>query len=407
MATPLRNVPSTPVAHVSARPDITALGASKIREVANAGIGRADVLPFWFGEPDEVTPQFIRDRARDALAAGETFYSSNFGIAPLREAISTYVSDLHGTVEPDRIAVTSSGVSALMIAAQALFSPGDRVVIVTPVWPNLTEGPRILGAEVVRVPLTMTAGRWTLDIDRVISALTPNARALVINSPNNPTGWVIDAATQRAILKHCRERGIWIIADDVYERLVYRGGIGAHKVAPSFLDLGEPEDRIISTNSFSKSWLMTGWRLGWMVSPRGPDGTTLMNDFGKLIEYNTSCAPPFVQLAGIAAIEQGEPVVAATLARYTQAREVLCQLLESIEGVNAVRPDGAMYVFFAIDAAADSLAFCKALVEKVGLGLAPGAAFGAEGEGYVRWCLASSVERLEDGVARLKKFLAG
>ncbi len=407
MATPLRNIPLAPVAHVTARPDIAALGASKIREVANAGIGRADVLPFWFGEPDEVTPQFIRDRARDALAAGETFYSSNFGIAPLREAISTYVTGLHGAVEPDRIAVTSSGVSALMIAAQALFSPGDRVVIITPVWPNLTEGPRILGAEVVRVPLTMTQGRWTLDLDRVLSALTPNARALVINSPNNPTGWVIDADTQRAILHHCRERGIWIIADDVYERLVYRGGIGARNVAPSFLDLGEPEDRIISTNSFSKSWLMTGWRLGWMVSPRGPDGTTLMNDFGKLIEYNTSCAPPFVQLAGVSAIVEGEPVVAATLARYTRAREVLCQLLESIEGVNAVRPDGAMYVFFAIDRAADSLAFCKALVEQVGLGLAPGAAFGAEGEGYVRWCLASSVERLEDGVARLKKFLAG
>ena len=407
MATPLRNVSSTPVAHVSARAGVTALGASKIREVANAGIGRADVLPFWFGEPDEVTPQFIRDRARDALAAGETFYSSNFGIAPLREAISSYVTGLHGAVEPDRIAVTSSGVSALMIAAQALFSPGDRVVIVTPVWPNLTEGPRILGADVVRVPLGVASGRWTLDVDRVLSALTPSTRALVINSPNNPTGWVIDADTQRTILQHCRERGIWIIADDVYERLVYNGAVGAQHVAPSFLDLGEPEDRIISTNSFSKSWLMTGWRLGWMISPRGPDGTTLMNDFGKLIEYNTSCAPPFVQLAGVAAIEQGEPVVAATLARYTKAREVLCQLLESIDGVNAVRPDGAMYVFFAIDAAADSLAFCKSLVEKVGLGLAPGAAFGAEGEGYVRWCLASSVERLEDGVARLKKFLAG
>jgi aspartate/methionine/tyrosine aminotransferase len=407
MATPLRNVSSTQVDHVSARPAVTALGASKIREVANAGIGRADVLPFWFGEPDEVTPQFIRDRARDALAKGETFYSSNFGIAALREAIASYVTRLHGMVEPDRIAVTSSGVSALMIAAQALFSPGDRVVIITPVWPNLTEGPRILGAEVVRVPLSVTDGRWTLDLDRVLSALTPNARALVINSPNNPTGWVIDADTQRTLLRHCRERGIWILADDVYERLVYSGGLGAHNVAPSFLDLAEPEDRIISTNSFSKSWLMTGWRLGWMVSPRGPDGSTLMNDFGKLIEYNTSCAPPFVQLAGVAAIEQGEPVVAATLARYTRARDVLCQLLESIDGVNAVRPDGAMYVFFAIDAAADSLAFCKALVEKVGLGLAPGAAFGAEGEGYVRWCLASSVERLEDGVARLKQYLAG
>jgi aspartate/methionine/tyrosine aminotransferase len=407
MASPFTEAPNVEVrAHVQARPDITALGASKIREVANAGIGRDDVLPFWFGEPDQVTPQFIRDRAAEALAAGETFYSSNFGIPSLREAIASYVSNLHRPVEPTRIAVTSSGVSALMIAAQTLFSPGDRVVIVTPVWPNLTEGPRILGAEVVRVPLTVSMGRWVLDVQKVIDAMTPGTRALVINSPNNPTGWVIDPQTQEALMHHCRRHGIWILADDVYERLVFTGGVGPANVAPSFLDLAEPEDRVISTNSFSKSWLMTGWRLGWMVSPKGPDGTTLMSDFGKLIEYNTSCAPPFVQLAGVTAIEQGDAIISATLERYRAARETLCALLDSINGVQAIRPDGAMYVFFAIDEAADSLAFCKALVTEVGLGLAPGAAFGPEGEGYVRWCLASSVERLEEGVRRLRTYLA-
>jgi aspartate/methionine/tyrosine aminotransferase len=391
--------------HISARADVGSLGASKIREVANAGIGRDDVLPFWFGEPDEVTPEFIRRRASEALAAGETFYSSNFGIMPLRETIAGYLSGLHQPVDANRIAVTSSGVSALMIAAQALFSPGDRVVIVTPIWPNLTEGPRILGAEVIRVALTPTLGRWTLDVQRLLDALTPDTRALVINSPNNPTGWVIDPASQAALLHHCRERGIWILADDVYERLVYAGGVGPKNVAPSFLDIASAEDRIISTNSFSKSWLMTGWRLGWLVSPRGADGTTLMNDFGKLIEYNTSCAPPFVQLAGITAIENGEAVVAHTLARYGRAREMLCSMLSSIDGVKPMPPDGAMYVFFAIDQAADSLAFCKSLVEHVGLGIAPGAAFGPEGEGYVRWCLAASVEKLEEGVSRLKKYL--
>jgi aspartate/methionine/tyrosine aminotransferase len=393
-------------ANISARPEVIALGASKIREVANAGLLRGDVLPFWFGEPDQVTPKFICDRASEALAAGETFYSSNFGIMPLRETIATYISALHQPVDADRIAVTSSGVSALMMAAQTLFSPGDRVVIVTPIWPNLTEGPRILGAEVIRVSLRVQNDRWQLDLDELIAALTPQTRALVINSPNNPTGWVIDRKSQEDLLAHCRHHGIWIIGDDVYERLMFEGAIGDRQLAPSFLDIAEPGDRVISTNSFSKSWLMTGWRLGWLVSPKDASGKTLLPDIGKLIEYNTSCAPPFVQLAGITAIEGGEPVIRETRTRYQANRDILCDLLEDIDGVRVMRPGGAMYVFFKIAAAADSLSFCKDLVEHVGLGLAPGVAFGPEGEGYVRWCLAASPKLLEEGVSRLKKFLS-
>ena len=391
---------------IEPRPAVATLPASKIREVANSGIGRADVLPFWFGEPDEVTPQFIRDAAAAALADGATFYTSNLGIAPLRDAIAGYLSRLHGPIDRDRVIVTSSGMSALMIAMQTLISPGDRVVVVTPVWPNLTEGPRILGAQVERVALDCVAGRWQLDLDRLEAALTPATRVLLLNSPNNPTGWVITREQQQHLLEHCRRLGIWIIADDVYERIVFEDLGQAPRVASSFLDVGSAEDRVVSTNSFSKSWLMTGWRLGWLIAPRGRDGSTLTEHFGKLIEYNTSCAPDFVQRAALAALAGGEPIIAHTVERYRAARDHLCALLAGVEGVVCAPPSGAMYLFFRLEGARDSLALCKRLVSEVGLGIAPGAAFGAEGEGYVRWCIASSLPRLDEGVARLKRFLA-
>ena len=260
------------VSHAAqSRIPIQALRASRIREVANAGMGRADVLPFWFGEPDEVTPPFIRDAAKAALDAGDTFYTHNLGTPALREAIAAYVSRLHRPVGADRIAVTSAGVSALMLVAQLFVNPGDRVVAVTPLWPNLVEIPRILGADVVTVPLQLTttgdAPRWELDLDQLLDALVPGTRALLLNSPNNPTGWVISSEQQQAVLAHCRKHGIWLMADDVYERLVYDTPAGEVACAPSFLDLAESEERVVSTNSFSKSFLMTGWRLGWMIVP--------------------------------------------------------------------------------------------------------------------------------------------
>ncbi|HJV83243.1 pyridoxal phosphate-dependent aminotransferase [Noviherbaspirillum sp.] len=381
-----------------ARPVVQSLGASRIREVANAGIGVSDVLPFWFGEPDEVTPSFIRDAAREALDAGDTFYTHNFGILPLRETIAAYLSTLHGNVDVNRVAVTSSGVSALMLLSQLIINQGDRVVAVTPLWPNLIEIPRILGAEVARVPLRF-GQTWELDVQQLLDALTPGTKALFLNSPNNPTGWVITAEQQEIVLAHCRKHGIWILADDVYERLVYDNP-NPKACAPSFLDIASDEDRIVSANSFSKSWLMTGWRLGWVVAPAG-----VMADLGKLIEYNTSCAPGFVQRAGIAAIQGGEDVIAHTVTRYQAARDFLYERLNALPGVTSPKPKGAMYLFFRMDGAQDTLELCKQLVREAKLGLAPGNAFGTEGEGYIRWCFASSLERLDEGVRRLARFL--
>jgi aspartate/methionine/tyrosine aminotransferase len=374
-----------------ARPAIAALAASRIREVANAAMGRADVLPFWFGEPDEATPGFIRDAAAGALAAGETFYTQNLGIPELREALAAYVTRLHRETAPEAVAVTSSGVTALMLAAQALVGPGDHVVAVTPLWPNLVEIPRVLGAQVECVPLRFGPTGWSLDLDRLLVSLGPDTRAVFINSPNNPTGWTLDRETQRALLAHCRRHGIWILADDAYERLHYR----APGPAPSFLDIAAPDDRLVVANTFSKSWLMTGWRLGWIVAP-----PTLVPELAKLIEYNTSCAPGFVQRAGVVAVTQGEPVVARTLERFRAARDFLVPRLNALPGVRADVPPGAMYAFFRVDGMTDSLEFCKRLVAESGLGLAPGIAFGPEGEGCVRWCFAATEARLADGLAR-------
>ena len=389
-----------------ARAAVQDLGASRIREVANAGLGRADVLPFWFGEPDQATPHFIRDAAKAALDASDTFYVHNCGLPELRETLATYLSRLHRPISPSRIAVTSSGVSALMLLAQLIINPGDRVVAVTPLWPNLLEIPKILGATVVQVPLQCSL-TWTLDVDALLAQLTPGTRAVFINSPSNPTGWVITRAQQQRILAHCRQHGIWILADDVYERLVFEtasdapgDGSAGSGCAPSFLDLATADDLILCANSFSKSWLMTGWRLGWVVVPE-----SMMADLGKLIEYNTSCAPGFIQRAGIVAIEQGEPVIAATVARYRASRDFLHARLNALPGITAPRPQGAMYLFFRLEGARDTFALCKQLVREAGLGLAPGSAFGPQGEGYVRWCFASSVERLADGVQRFERFL--
>jgi aspartate/methionine/tyrosine aminotransferase len=385
---------------LGARPEVVALRNSKIREVANAGIGLPDVLPFWFGEPDEVTPQFIRQAGIDSIARGETFYSQNFGIPELRSAISKYVSALHGPNPEDKIAATTSGMSALMHAVQALIGPGDRVVAVTPLWPNLVEIPQILGAKVVTFALDFTASGWRLDLQKLIATLTPDTRAVMINSPNNPTGWTMSTDQQAAVLAHCRKLGIWIIADDAYERIYFEAPDGG--AAPSFLDIAHAEDRLVNTYTFSKSWLMTGWRLGWIVAP-----APLIEDIGKLIEYNTSCVPVFVQRAGVAAIEQGEGVIRYTVARYRKARDFLARELSAIPGVMAGTPPGAMYAFFRIEGMTDSMAYCKRLVTEAGLGLAPGIAFGPEGEGFIRWCFAASEENLAKGVERLLRFVRG
>ena len=377
------------------RQAIAGLPGSKIREVANAGLGRSDVLPFWFGESDEVTPDFIREAAVRSLHEGETFYAHNLGLPELREALSAHVGGLHGPVDAARIAVTSSGVNALMLAMQALAGPGDEVVAVVPVWPNLTAQPAILGASVKRVPLTVRHGAWVLDIAALLEAVTPRTNVLLVNAPNNPTGWTLTRDEQATILAHCRRTGTWIIADEVYERVFFEPG---NACAPSFLDLAGPDDRLVVANSFSKSFLMTGWRLGWLVMP-----PTLVDAMGKLIEFNTSCAPVFVQRAGLAALAGAAGFVPGLVERLRHCRDTLLPQLAALPGVSVATPRGGMYAFFRVDGQDDSLAFAKRLVTDAGLGLAPGAAFGAEAEGWLRWCFASrDPQRLSAGVSRLK-----
>lgn len=373
---------------------IAGLPGSKIREVANAGLGRSDVLAFWFGESDEITPAFVREAAAASIAAGETFYAHNLGLPELREAIAGYTATLHPAVCAERIAVTSSGVNALMLAMQALAGPGDEVVAVVPVWPNLTAQPEILGAKVRRVGLRPHGGAWRLDLDTLLAAVTDRTRVLLVNAPNNPTGWTLTRVEQQAMLAHCRRTGTWIVADEVYERLYYVPGAAC---APSFLDLAGTDDRVVAVHSFSKSFLMTGWRLGWMVAP-----PALVGALAKLIEFNTSCAPVFVQRAGLAALAGAADFVPALVQRLKLCRDTLLPALAALPGVEVAVPDGGMYAFFRVAGQGDSLAFAKHLVAEAGLGLAPGAAFGPEAEGWLRWCFASrEPQRLVEGVRRL------
>ena len=237
-----------------------------------------------------------------------------------------------------------------MVAMQALLDPGDRVVAVTPVWPNLVEIPRILGAEVTRVGLLPRDGRWRLDLDRLLAAITPGTRLLLVNSPNNPTGWALSAEDRSAILDHCRRLGVWILTDDVYERVVFPASPGPGPVAaPSFLTLADRDDRVISTNSFSKAWRMTGWRLGWMVAP-----PSLEADLGKLLEFNTSCAPDFVQAAGVAALEGGEAMIEDLRQEMLAARDRVLAGLSRLPGVETTAADGGLYAFFRLAGADDS-----------------------------------------------------
>jgi aspartate/methionine/tyrosine aminotransferase len=383
------------------RQTVLDLEESRIREVANAGMGRPDVLAFWFGESDEVTPDVVRQAAIDSMQKGETFYSHNLGLPELRQAVADYMSALHGPISTDRIAITSGGVNALMLAAQALIDAGDEVVAVTPVWPNLTAQALVMGANLKCVALRPVNGQWQLDMAALKAAITPSTRMLIVNSPNNPTGWTLSRAEQAEILAHCRATGTWVLADEVYERLYYESDT-ANGCAPSFLDVAQADDRLVVVHSFSKSFLMTGWRLGWLVMPEA-----MTHHMGKLIEFNTSCASVFTQRAGVVALQNTADITPRVVAHLKACRDTLVPLLQAVPGVQVAPAKGGMYAFFKLEGHPDSVATAKRLVAEAGLGLAPGEAFAPEAAGWLRWCFASKdLGRLGQGVERLKSWLA-
>jgi aspartate/methionine/tyrosine aminotransferase len=296
----------------------------------------------------------------------------------------------------ERIAVTASGMSAVNLVQQVLTDPGDNVVVVGPIWPNLVATVRLMSGEPRLVSQTLGNRGWSLDLDRLFDAVDGRTRAIMLNSPSNPTGWVATHDLLRQVLEFCRARGLWLIGDEVYARLIYDG----RRAAPSLIDLIEPEDRVIVINSFSKAWCMTGWRLGWITAP-----ASLMPVLEKCIEFHYSCPAEFSQVAAVTAIREGEPFILDLVARYARCRAMTMERLGAYPRVRLAPPEGAFYAFFAVDGMTDSLEWCKDVLRRTHVGLAPGAAFGPDCDGFIRLCYASSEERLARAFDRLDAVL--
>ncbi len=369
---------------------------SGIVEVKKYAHARENLLPLWVGEGDLPTPAFIAQAAADALTGGETFYTWQRGIPELRDALSRYYQHhFAASLSPDHFYVTGSGMQAIVLAVQALTSPGDEMIYLTPTWPNIVAAIGVAGAKAVPVGIDFTNGKWDIDIGKLEQAITPKTRALFINTPSNPTGWTATPDNLREILTLARKHDLWIIADEIYALYHY-----AETRAPSFLDMMEEGDRIIFANSFSKNWSMTGWRVGWLLAP--PEiGQVIEN----LIQYSTSGVAQFMQRGAIAALDHGDDFIKQNFARAARSRDILCDALIATNRVETLKPDGALYAFLKIDGVTDSRAAAFDIVDKVGVGLAPGKAFGAGGELFLRACFLRNPVQMEDAADRLASYI--
>jgi aspartate/methionine/tyrosine aminotransferase len=370
-----------------------------IAEVSMSVFGDPDVVPLWFGEGDLVTPDFVREAAATSLARGETFYTWQRGLPELRATLAGYTERLYGIAcGPERISVTTGGMQAILLSCQLLLDPGDNIVIVSPIWPNITSATRLMRGEPKYVALDRSRdGVFSLDLQKVFDAVDDRTRAIFVNSPGNPTGWTMTSDQQRALLDFTRKRGLWIMADEVYARLIYSRRADGRQVAPSFLEHATADDALLVLNSFSKPWAMTGWRIGWLTHP-----AALGDQFAKLVQINTSGLPAFLQRGAIAAVEKGDDFVAEMVERCRSGGELVFQRLSANPRVTIARPEAAFYNFFSVDGVTDTMAFCKKLAQEYKVGLAPGEAFAAGGQGNIRLCFAAGAERLSKGLDRIE-----
>lgn len=370
-----------------------------IAEVAAVALSHPDTIKMWFGESDLNTPKFIKRAAERALYEGRTFYSPRRGIAELRETIAAYLTGLYSTpVEPERITVTASGMNAIMVALQAVYAPGGNIVIVDPIWPNITTAIAAVGAEVRPVTLRHNGTNWHLDLNKLFDAVDRSTRAIFVASPGNPTGWVCEPYQQAEMLHFCSRKGIHLIADEVYQRIVFD-----RELAPSFLDAGDnTEAPLLIVNSFSKTWAMSGWRLGWLVHP-----ASASEYIGEINAVNNTCSATFVQYAGVEALRSGEPFVRQMRDYCRRGRDYAHAMLLQIPRIRPMMPEAAMYLFFNIDGIADSVAFAKSLATETGVGLAPGSAFGEGNDGYFRLCYALNSDKIYQAIERLNSFITG
>ncbi|MCK8780212.1 pyridoxal phosphate-dependent aminotransferase [Rhizobium sp. NTR19] len=383
----------------SLSPRAVAAPESGIVEVINYARGREGLIPLWAGEGDLPSPDFINRATTESLAAGETFYTWQRGIPELRQALSDYYARHFSVSLPvEHFYVTGSGMHAIMLAVQAVASPGDEIIYLSPTWPNIISAIDISGAHSVGLPLDFVGGRWALDLAKLEAAITPKTKGFFINTPANPTGWTANLEDLKAILALARKHGIWIIADEIYARYYYAGAARA----PSFLDVMEEGDRIIFANSFSKNWSMTGWRVGWLVAP--PEmGQVIEN----LVQYSNSGVAHFLQRGAVAALNDGDAFVQSNIDRATQARDILCDALIATNRVQTLKPDGAIYAFLKVDGITDSRQAALDMVDKIGVALAPGSAFGKGGELFLRACFLRNPAHVEEAAGRLADYIKG
>ncbi len=383
------------------QPAMRAVPQSGIVEVFNYGRNRQGLIPLWVGEGDSPTPAFIVEAAKASLDRGETFYTHQRGIPELREAIARYMTRVYGTApgggdfSPESFFVTIGGMHALDIAARLTLGPGAEALIPSPAWPNFAGAVALSGARPVFVPLER-GERWRLDPERLGNAVTPATRAIFLNSPANPTGFVATHEELEAILGLARRHGLWIIADEIYGRLTYQG-----ERTPSFHDVMAPSDKILFVQTLSKNWAMTGWRVGWLEAPPAL-GPTIEN----LVQFTTSGVPVFTQRAAVAALEEGEWFIAAQIARMHEARDIVTRGLAATGRVRFATPQAAFYLFCAVDGEADSRALALRLIDEAGIGAAPGSAFGPDGEGYLRLCFARAPDEIGEATRRFARWLA-
>lgn len=386
------------------RADMARLAPNPIAEVSRAGLGQPGIIPLWFGETDLVTPDFIRDAAKQALDDGLTFYTFAGGHLKLRTALQAWTERWFGkTLEMERFWVPGSAMLCILCALQCCVETGDDVIVVTPMWPNISQAVVAAGGKPTyfRLDHDQASNRWTLDLERLEASIGPRTKAIFIGTPGNPTGWVISGDEIKAVIDIARRKGVVIIADEVYVTLYYEG-----KRAPSFIDHASEDDNVFIVNSFSKSWAMTGWRIGWVVSPR-----RLAPAMAQLSVSNNTGATVFAQFGAIAALEQGDAFIGQMVDRCRVGRDIVDDFIKGQNRLSWVKPDGSFYAYIAVDGLTDSVGFAKNLLQTAKVGLAPGTAFASgrddrRDESYLRLCFAQDPKTLETALDRLSVALA-
>ena len=372
---------------------------SGIVKAAMYGFTVPGVIPLWSGEGTLKTPEFIARPAIDALLRGETFYTWQRGIPELRQALVRYHErNFCRRFDAENFFVTSGGMQAIQTIVQMVAGEGDEIVIPTPAWPNYAGTLRIQGARPVEVPMDFRNGRWTLDLDRLFDSVTARTKGISFNSPSNPVGWTATREELLAVRDFCRKRGIWILGDEVYTRFYY--GTKGETRAPSFLDICDDEEQLLLANTFSKNWAMTGWRVGWLQAPKA-----LGPAIERIIQVNSSGTPAFLQRGCVAALDEGDDFLAQQVANARACRDLAADVLRDVPGARFELPVGAFYLFFGIDGVTDSAAIVHRLIDEAKVGFAPGATFGAGGEGYLRMCYLKDPAVLAEAMGRFRSWM--